>query len=146
MLIVQWLASKLIQPRQCHPGVASNVFRIIKPTYKYKKHNGASVVPDFHRCCFVAAVVDSLFDDGAFQAILPKARSCKLRILRIRFYLKPAQLLGCSNLDTHTGRASRFVVSGAPKKAILGPNQQSSCLTRLVDQPDCCCVIGCLTI
>ena len=98
MLRVQWLASKLIQPRQCHPGVASNVFRIIKPTYKYKKHNGASVVPDFHRCCFVAAVVDSLFDDGAFQAILPKARSCKLRILRIRFYLKPAQLLGCSNL------------------------------------------------
>ena len=98
MLRVQWLASKLIQPRQCHPGVASNVFRIIKPTYKYKNHSGASVVPDFHRCCFVAAVVDSLFDDGAIQAILPKARSCKLRTLRIRFYLKPAQLLGCSNL------------------------------------------------
>ena len=62
----------------------------------YKSQSGASVVPDFHRCCFVAAVVDSLFDYGAFQAILPKARSCKLRILRIRFYLKPAQQLGCS--------------------------------------------------
>ena len=36
MLRVQWLASKLIQPRQCHPGVASNVFRVITyaPTYK----------------------------------------------------------------------------------------------------------------
>ena len=96
MLRVQWLASKLIQPRQCHPGVASNVFRIITYVPTYKSQSGASVVPDFHRCCFVAAVVDSLFDDGAFQAILPKARSCKLRILQIRFYLKPAQQLGCS--------------------------------------------------
>ena len=36
-----------------------------------------------------------------------------------------------SNMDTV--RATRFAVSGAPRKAILGPNLQSSCLTRLVD-------------
>ena len=36
-----------------------------------------------------------------------------------------------SNMDTV--RATQFAVSGAPRKAILGPNLQSSCLTRLVD-------------
>ena len=43
----------------------------------------------------------------------------------------------CGSLGSYegkdTGCATRFVVSGAPRKAILGPNLQSSCLTRLVD-------------
>ena len=53
-LRVQWLASKLIQPRQCYPGVASNVFRIITYVPTYENQSGANCGPGLPQvllCC-----------------------------------------------------------------------------------------------